>query len=164
MIPVRLSRNAANYLRRETDYLRRRNPAAAGRFVDTIRQARRLLQTFPDAGNQAHALHIAGNRVLVVGDYLIEYAHDVTHIDITSIRHGRAAVKAPPVVTAHHQAMPTLADRASAIQVSIIQASIIRVSIIKVMKCRAPTTDVAISMLPPPNPRRPLSIFDTAAM
>ncbi|MDE1158153.1 MAG: type II toxin-antitoxin system RelE/ParE family toxin [Neorhizobium sp.] len=101
MIPVRLSRNAANYLRRETDYLRRRNPAAAGRFVDTIRQARRLLQAFPDAGNQAHALQIAGNRVLVVGDYLIEYAHDVTHIDITSIRHGRAAVKTPPVETAH---------------------------------------------------------------
>lgn len=97
MIPVRLSRNAANYLRRETEYLRRRNVAAARGFVDAIKEARLLLQTFPEAGNQAHALQLAGNRVLVVGDYLIEYTSGGTHIDITSIRHGRTALKAPPV-------------------------------------------------------------------
>jgi plasmid stabilization system protein ParE len=101
MISVRLSRHAADYLRRETDYLRRRNPAAARNFVDAIKDARRLLQTFPDAGSQAHALQLAGNRVLVVGDYLIEYARGDTHVDITSIRHGRTMIKTPPVDDPH---------------------------------------------------------------
>jgi plasmid stabilization system protein ParE len=51
MIPVRLSRNAADYVRREAEYLRARNPAAARKFADDIKQARKILQTFPDAGN-----------------------------------------------------------------------------------------------------------------
>lgn len=42
-----------------------------------------------------HSLQIAGNRVFVSGDYLIEYRRDGTWVEITSIRHGRTVQHTP---------------------------------------------------------------------
>ncbi|WP_186392799.1 MULTISPECIES: type II toxin-antitoxin system RelE/ParE family toxin [unclassified Pannonibacter] len=97
MIPIRLSKDAADYVRKETDYLRQRNPAAARNFSQAIKNAKRMLQSFPESGNKTHGLQIAGNRVLVAGDYLIEYSYDGSEIDVTTIRHGRMLMPTPDV-------------------------------------------------------------------
>lgn len=97
MIPIRLSRNAANYIRREADYLRGRNPMAARNFALAIRSAKRMLQSFPEAGNRMHGLQVAGNRTLVAGDYLLEYAFDGVQIDVVSVRHGRMSTPSPDI-------------------------------------------------------------------
>lgn len=89
MIRIRLSKEAADYFRRETEYLRHRSPAAATSFVSAIKEARQLLQRFPEAGNRMHGLQISGSLTLVVGDYLLDYMHDAKGIDIIAIRHGR---------------------------------------------------------------------------
>lgn len=47
MIPIRLSLGAADYIRRETEYLRQRNPTAARSFALAMKNARRMLQSFP---------------------------------------------------------------------------------------------------------------------
>ncbi|MFN3635617.1 MAG: type II toxin-antitoxin system RelE/ParE family toxin, partial [Rhizobium rhizophilum] len=73
MISIRLSRRAANYIRRESAYLVARNPTAARAFAQSMNRARSLLREFPDIGNQTHGLQIAGFRTLGVGDYLIDY-------------------------------------------------------------------------------------------
>lgn len=44
-----------------------------------------------------HGLQVAGNRTLVAGDYLLEYAYDGTMIDIVGVRHGRIAVPMPDI-------------------------------------------------------------------
>jgi plasmid stabilization system protein ParE len=95
MIPIRLSRDAANYIRREAEYLRERSPTAAKNFSRAIKKAKRLLQDFPQSGNQMHGLQIAGNRTLVTGDYLLDYSYDGVQIEITTIRHGRMTVAVP---------------------------------------------------------------------
>jgi plasmid stabilization system protein ParE len=95
MIPIRLSRDAANYVRREAEYLRDRNPTAAKSFSLAIKKARRMLQDFPQSGNQMHGLQIAGNRTLVAGDYLLDYSYDGVQIEISTIRHGRMAIAVP---------------------------------------------------------------------
>jgi plasmid stabilization system protein ParE len=95
MIPVRLSRDAANYVRREADYLRRYSPIATRRFSQAIKEAKRLLQNFPEAGNHMHGLQVAGDRTLVSGDYLLRYSFDGFRVNIVSIRHGRTVVQTP---------------------------------------------------------------------
>ncbi|MCD2173015.1 type II toxin-antitoxin system RelE/ParE family toxin [Rhizobium sp. C4] len=95
MTPVRLSKNAANYIRREADYLRQRNPAAARGFSLAIKDAKRTLQSFPQAGNKMHGLQIAGGLTLVMGDYLLDYSYDGKQVDIVAVRHGRMVTPAP---------------------------------------------------------------------
>jgi plasmid stabilization system protein ParE len=95
MKPIRLSKNAADYIRIEAHYLRQRSPAAAGKFAAAITEARRTLQTFPEAGNRTHGLQLAGGLTLVVGDYLIDYLYDGDQVDILTIRHGRMQVPSP---------------------------------------------------------------------
>ncbi len=95
MIPIRLSRDAANYIRRETEYLRLRNPSAAKAFLLAIQNAKRVLQSFPESGNHMHGLQVVGYRTLVAGDYLLDYSYDGSHIDIASVRHGRTRTKTP---------------------------------------------------------------------
>jgi plasmid stabilization system protein ParE len=97
MIPIRLSTNAANYIRRETEYLRQRNPVAARNFSLAIKNAKRMLQSFPESGNRMHGLQIAGNRTLVAGDYLLDYSFDGSVVEVTSIRHGRMLMPAPDI-------------------------------------------------------------------
>lgn len=76
MTVVRLSKDAANYIRRESDYLRKLNPAAARKFSLEIKNAKRMLSEFPQSGNRMHALQITGSLTLVVGDYLLDYLYD----------------------------------------------------------------------------------------
>ncbi len=103
MIPVRLSRDAANYVRKEAEYLRHHSPAAARKFSQAVKEARELLRTFPQVGNHMHGLQISGNRTLVVGDYLLDYSYDYLldysydgeAIEVTSIRHGRTVAQTP---------------------------------------------------------------------
>lgn len=86
---VRLSRSAANFLRRETDYLRSRSPAAATRFVSRIQEAKRNLQRFPEIGSEERELPIEGARTWVIGDYLLDYVRDGDVIEIVTIRAGQ---------------------------------------------------------------------------
>ncbi len=95
MRSVRLSRKAADYLRRESTYLRERSPAAARALSETMKRARAFLQQFPDAGNTHHGLQVAGFRTFVVGDYLIDYRLTESAIEIANIRHGRMQIPMP---------------------------------------------------------------------
>jgi plasmid stabilization system protein ParE len=89
MTQIRLSKSAAEFLRREAEYLRLRNPTAARKFASTVKEARRVLEAFPRAGNRTHGLQIAEGLTLVVGDYLFDYLWDGSHVDIVVIRHGK---------------------------------------------------------------------------
>ncbi|MGV8936257.1 MAG: type II toxin-antitoxin system RelE/ParE family toxin [Allorhizobium sp.] len=95
MTPVKISKGAADYIRQESDYLRRQNPAAAKRFSLAIKSAQRTLQSFPQAGNSMHGLQIAGSLTLVVGDYLLDYMYDGSQVDVILIRHGRMLTPTP---------------------------------------------------------------------
>jgi plasmid stabilization system protein ParE len=95
MIQVRLSSDAAKYVRAESEYLRHRNPAAAKRFSLAMKNAMRMLQNFPESGNRMHGLQIAGSLTLVVGDYLLDYIYDGVHVDVILIRHGRMQAPMP---------------------------------------------------------------------
>jgi len=86
---VRLSKSAARYLRKETDYLKSRSPAAAIRFTERIRKAKRNLQMFPDMGSEERELPIAGARTWVAGDYLFDYIRVGDVIEIVAIRAGQ---------------------------------------------------------------------------
>ncbi|CAN7164854.1 type II toxin-antitoxin system RelE/ParE family toxin [Pararhizobium sp. LjRoot238] len=97
MIPIKLSRDAANYIRNESEYLRQRNLVAARNFSLAIKDAKRMLQSFPDSGNHMHGLQIVGSRTLVTGDYLLDYSYDGSQIEVTSIRHGRMLMPTPDV-------------------------------------------------------------------
>jgi plasmid stabilization system protein ParE len=97
MTPIRFSKDAANYVRNETEYLRLRNPAAAKNFALAIKNAKRMLQSFPESGNHMHGLQITGNRTLVTGDYLLDYSFDGSRIEVTSIRHGRMVMPTPDI-------------------------------------------------------------------
>ncbi|TAZ35461.1 type II toxin-antitoxin system RelE/ParE family toxin [Rhizobium ruizarguesonis] len=94
--PDRLSRDAANYVRKETDYLRHHSPVAARRFSQAMKEGI-CFRAFPEVGNYMHGLQIAGNRTLVTGNYLLDYSYDGQQIDVTSIRHGRMVVQTPDI-------------------------------------------------------------------
>ncbi|PLK69625.1 hypothetical protein C0V73_19185 [Rhizobium sp. TH135] len=97
MISIRLSRKAADYVRRESTYFRERSPSAAKAFVQSMKRARTLLQDFPHAGNTMHGLQIAGFRTLVVGEYLLDYRLRDAVIEIVAIRHGRMQIAMPEI-------------------------------------------------------------------
>ena len=86
---VLLSRSAASFLRKETDYLRSRSPAAAVRFTERIREARRNLQRFPEMGSEERELPIPRARTWVTGDYLLDYVRNGDVIEIVTIRAGQ---------------------------------------------------------------------------
>lgn len=86
---VRLSRSAANFMRRETDYLKSRSTAAAARFVSRIREAKRNLQRFPEIGSEKRELPIEGARTWVIGEYLLDYTRAGDVIEIVTIRAGQ---------------------------------------------------------------------------
>lgn len=97
MTRVRVSKDAANFIRSEAAYLRRRNPHAAQSFSDTIRRAKDVLRTFADAGNVTHGLQIDGGLTLVVDAYLFDYMRDDNDVNIIAVRHGRMLQLTPNV-------------------------------------------------------------------
>jgi plasmid stabilization system protein ParE len=85
---VLLAPKARAFLLSEAKYLRERSTGAAERFLDRMRQARRLLARFEQLGFERDALPIPGIRRLIIGDYAMDYFPGDT-IMIVSIRHGR---------------------------------------------------------------------------
>lgn len=61
MTKIEVSREAADFVRNETVYLRRRNKHAAQSFLDIIRRAKTVSATFDEAGNRMHGLQINGD-------------------------------------------------------------------------------------------------------
>jgi plasmid stabilization system protein ParE len=88
---------AADYLLRETIYLKSKNPAAAVGFVAAIRKAKQDLLDFPELGTEGVHLPVPGSRTWVSGDYLLDYARKDDLIVIVNIRHGRMKPETLPI-------------------------------------------------------------------
>lgn len=69
MTRVKVSKDAADFVRSEAAYLRRRNPHAARSFADTVRRAKEVLRTFVDAGNVTHVKSMVGLRLSSMPTY-----------------------------------------------------------------------------------------------
>lgn len=87
MMRIRLSRNAATFLKGEKRYLEQFNPRAAETVLRQLRDALRLLSEYPQAGISDGLLD--GRRRFVSGDYVIHYRVEGTLLQISHIRHGR---------------------------------------------------------------------------
>ena len=94
---VILSRSAAAYLRKETNYLKSRSPAAATRFTHLINEAKRNLRRFPDIGSEELHLPVPGARTWVTGDYLLDYTQVGDDIVIVTIRAGQMKPPTPRI-------------------------------------------------------------------
>lgn len=97
MTRVKVSKEAANFVRSEAAYLRRRNPHAAQSFADIVRRAKDVLKTFADAGNVTHGLQIDGGLTLVVDAYLFDYMREDGDVNIIAVRHGRMLQLTPNI-------------------------------------------------------------------
>ncbi|TCM54353.1 plasmid stabilization system protein ParE [Rhizobium sp. PP-F2F-G48] len=97
MTQVKVSREAADFVRNEAAYLRRRNAHAAQRFSTTVRRARDILRTFDEAGSVTHGLPIRGGLTLVVDAYLFDYLREDGVVNIIAVRHGRMLQRVPDV-------------------------------------------------------------------
>ncbi|WP_137132095.1 type II toxin-antitoxin system RelE/ParE family toxin [Rhizobium sp. FY34] len=85
---VVLSKNAADYLRRERDYLEQVNPRAARRVMEHFKTAFQLLARHPQAGAP---LPLDGRRRYVCGAYVIDYSLENLRLVVSHIRHGQQA-------------------------------------------------------------------------
>ncbi|KQS76393.1 type II toxin-antitoxin system RelE/ParE family toxin [Rhizobium sp. Leaf383] len=97
MTRVRVSREAAEFVRKEAAYLRRRNLHAANGFSEVVRRAKDTLGTFEEAGNVTHGLQIDGGLTLVVKAYLFDYTREEGVVNIIAVRHGRMLQATPDV-------------------------------------------------------------------
>ena len=70
---VRLSRNAADYVRKEATYLRQHSQAAAERFVERVKSVRRDLARHAFAGFSEDSLPIPDMRRLLRDGYRYDY-------------------------------------------------------------------------------------------
>jgi plasmid stabilization system protein ParE len=85
---VRLSRNAADYVRKEATYLRQHSQAAAERFVERVKSVRRDLTQYALAGFSEDSLPIPGMRRLLRDGYRYDYRVLQGHIEIAEISHS----------------------------------------------------------------------------
>lgn len=95
MIPIRLSKDAANYIRNESEYLHQRSSSEELLACHQERQAHapklsRFWEPYARPSNRRE-------RTLVTGDYLLDYSYDGSQIEVTSIRHGRMLTPTPDV-------------------------------------------------------------------
>jgi toxin ParE1/3/4 len=84
--PVRFLSRARDWIRRETEYLAERRPAAAGNFLAAIERARQQLSDHPLSGPPGI---IPDTRRLVVGLYILSYRISRGTVEIFAIRHSR---------------------------------------------------------------------------
>ena len=84
--PARMSPQAAAWLKAEVAYLADRNPAAARKVAERLRQDRRTLVEYPTIGP---AGLIPGTRRLVVAPYVLTIRVREGMVDIVAIRHAR---------------------------------------------------------------------------
>ncbi|MCR6670280.1 type II toxin-antitoxin system RelE/ParE family toxin [Devosia ginsengisoli] len=82
---VRLSRNAADYVRQEAAYLRQHNRLAAERFLERVKSVRRDLASFAEAGFFDEALPVPGMRRFVRDGYFYDYRAGKDLIEIAAI-------------------------------------------------------------------------------
>ncbi len=87
MKTVVFSPAARSFVHREAIYLRQRNIQAAERFLQRLREMRRLLGRFYEAGFETHP--IRGMRRLIVDAYIIYYMVEADRILVVSFRHAR---------------------------------------------------------------------------
>jgi plasmid stabilization system protein ParE len=86
MPKVRLSDQAKSYLRTEAAYLRHRSQPAADAFLSRMREARRTLGQFPEAGFEKKEITASGIRRYIVGAYLLDYDIRDGDVFIAAIR------------------------------------------------------------------------------
>lgn len=83
---ARMSPEAASWLKTEIAYVADRNPAAARKIVERIRQARRNLAEYPRIGPPGL---IPGTRRVVVSPYVLTVQQNSGVVEIAAIRHAR---------------------------------------------------------------------------
>lgn len=84
---VIISKDAADYLRRERAYIAEHDPRAAESVMRQIQAAIRTLAAYPNAG--VAALPLVGRRRFVVAPYVIDYSITEHAVYIVAVRHGR---------------------------------------------------------------------------
>lgn len=84
---IKLSKNAALFLRSEQRYLEQFNPRAANAVLHQLRAALRPLADYPEAGSP-HAT-LDGRRRFVSGEYVLDYRIREKVLEVSHIRHGR---------------------------------------------------------------------------
>jgi plasmid stabilization system protein ParE len=77
-----------DFLRSEKAYLQRHSNAAYRRLSRRMRESKRLLSEFPQAGSEK-ILPVIGIRRLVVDDYVLDYEITNHEVHILNMRHGR---------------------------------------------------------------------------
>lgn len=82
---VRLSRNAADYVRQEAAYLRQHSRPAAEHFLERVKSVRRDLASFAEAGFSDEGLPIPGLRRFVRDGYFYDYRIRQSEIEIADI-------------------------------------------------------------------------------
>ena len=83
---VRLSPEAAKWLKAEISYTADRNPAAAKRVADRLRAARETLSDYPMIGPEGW---IPGTRRVVMGPFILTVRIRGDIVEIAAIRHAR---------------------------------------------------------------------------
>lgn len=82
---VRLSRNAADYVRQEATYLRQHSRAAAEHFLERVKSVRRDLAGFAEAGFSDEGLPVPGLRRFIRDGYFYDYRLGQSEIEIVVI-------------------------------------------------------------------------------
>jgi plasmid stabilization system protein ParE len=84
---VIISKDAADYLRRERAYIAEHDPRAAESVMRQIQAAIQTLGAYPNAG--VAALPLQGRRRFVVAPCVIDYSIMEHAVHIVAVRHGR---------------------------------------------------------------------------
>lgn len=82
---VRLSRRAADYVRREANYLRQHSRAAADRFLIQVASVRKDLSEFATAGFVGDSSPVPGYRRLIRQGYRYDYRLVEGAVEIATI-------------------------------------------------------------------------------
>ena len=83
---VRLSPEAAKWLKAEISYIADRNPAAAQKIANRLRAARETLADYPMVGPEGW---IPGTRRVLAGPYVLTIRVRGQVVEIAAIRHAR---------------------------------------------------------------------------
>lgn len=82
---VRLSRNAADYVRQEAAYLRQHSRGAAEHFLERVKSVRRDLSSFAEAGFSDEGLPVPGLRRFIRDGYFYDYRLGQSELEIVVI-------------------------------------------------------------------------------
>ena len=91
---VKMSPEAAKWLKGEISYIADRSPAAARKVADRLRAARETLADYPMIGPEGW---IPGTRRVVAGPYVLTIRVRANTVEIAAIRHARQGDAYAPV-------------------------------------------------------------------